>query len=265
MAFLILFCSIIGFGAGILGGLMGVSGGLITVPSLVYLFRFYGFPTVDLLQLAIGTSLAAMVFNTLASMRAHHAMKAINWKIVKALLPGLVLGCFAGSYLGHLLPSTVLELFFGIFAIVIGVNFYRKDGLEHFSEGKAPKTSMLNGLGFGIGALSNILGIGGGSMTVPLFVRLKMPLKTSVATSTATGFIITLIGAVSYLVFGLGQSFYPKTVGFIYIPAFVTLAVTTSLTAPLGAKWAHKIKTDHLKKAFAISLLVIGVLMVLEL
>ncbi len=260
---MILLLIVIGAAAGLMGGLLGISGGIITVPALVYLFKYYGFPTVNLLQLAIGTSLAAMVFNALASMIAHQSKRAIQWSVVKKMLPGLVLGCLVGAYFAHMVPSTILELIFGLFAIILGVNFYRYQGFP-LRPDKLPLSSHLNGLGFGVGALSNILGIGGGTMTVPLFVRLKLSLKSSIATSTATGFIITLIGAVAYLILGLGETYYESTLGFIYLPAFYILAPATFVTAPLGAKLSHAMNTDHLKKVFAICLIAVGALMVLK-
>ena len=262
---MLLLLIVIGAVAGLLGGLLGISGGIITVPALVYLFKYYGFPSVNLLQLAIGTSLAAMVFNTIGSMIGHHVVKgAIQWSVVKKMLPGLVLGCLVGAYFAHIVPSSILELIFGLFAIILGVNFYRYQGLHRLGPDKIPLSSHLNGLGFGVGAISNILGIGGGTMTVPLFVRLKVNLKSAVATSTVTGFIITLIGAVAYLILGLGETYYESTLGFIYLPAFYILAPATCIFAPLGAKLSHKMNTDHLKKVFAICLMVVGALMVLK-
>jgi len=261
---MIVLLMMIGLGAGLLGGLLGISGGIITVPCLVYLFRYYGFASVEILQLAIGTSLASMVFNAAAAMYAHHSVGAVNWKIVKRMLPGLVLGCLVGAFIGQILPSALLEIIFGFFALIIGYHFYRNKGLQHLGEGTTPKASMLNGLGFGVGAISNILGIGGGTMTVPLFARLKVPLKSAVGTSTATGFIITLLGSATYLILGAGETFYPMTIGFIYIPAFIVLAITTSLTAPIGAKLAHRLKTNHLKKVFAVCLMIVGLLMVIQ-
>lgn len=262
MTLMLIICAIIGLGAGILGGLLGISGGIITVPCLIYLFRFYNFATVDLMQLAIGTSLAAMVFNAISSMKVHHAAGAVNWKLVKRMLPGLVLGCLVGSYVGGLLPGSILQLIFGCFAIVLGIYFFRYKKLPDLGTPNLPSKPLLNSLGFGVGALSNILGIGGGTMTVPLFVKLKIPMKSSVATSTATGFIISLLGALSYLVIGLGKTYYEMTIGYIYLPAFIVLAITTFVSAPYGARLAHRLDSGHLKKIFGACLVLVGIAMV---
>lgn len=262
MTLMLVICLVIGLGAGLLGGLLGISGGIITVPCLVFLFKFYGFPSVNLVQLAIGTSLAAMVFNAISSILAHHGSGTINWKLVQRMLPGLILGCLFGAYLGHLLPSVILQLIFGCFASALGLYFYFHKGLPDLGPSHLPSTPLLNSLGFGVGAISNILGIGGGTMTVPLFVKLKIPLKSSVATSTVTGFIISLLGAMGYLFLGMGQTFYEMTIGFIYIPAFIVLAISTFIAAPFGARLAHKLHTDHLKKVFAVSLVIVGIVMI---
>lgn len=259
---LLIICAIIGLGAGVLGGLLGISGGVITVPCLVYLFKYYEFSPTHLVQLAIGTSLAAMVFNTASSMLAHQRKGAIRWIVVFRMLPGLILGCAVGAYFAHLLPSFVLEIMFGCFAITLGVYFYFHKNLAEIDHNQGLSNFLLTSLGFGVGAISNILGIGGGTLTVPLFAWLKMSIKASVASSTATGLIISLTGALSYLLFGLGETYYVDTLGFIYIPAFIVLAITTFVAAPFGAYLSHRLETHHLKKVFAVCLVIVGIAMV---
>ena len=253
---------VIGMGSGLLAGLLGMSGGVITVPCLLFVFTRLGFPPGELMQLAIGTSLAAMVFNALSSTYSHNKSGVVNWKLVRKMVPGLILGCIVGSYAGHILPNRVLQIIFAVFAILLGFYFFRHQELHHASSFSLPKNPILNSYGFGVGALSNILGIGGGTMTIPLFVSFKIPLKTSVATSAATGFITTLTGAISYLIFGLGETYYRHTFGYIYLPAFGILAVATFLAAPYGARMAHRMETDRLKKIFAISLFAVAIAMV---
>ena len=254
--------AVIGIGSGLLAGLLGMSGGIITVPCLLFVFKWLGFPSEELMQFAIGTSLAAMVFNALSSTYSHNKRGAINWKLVKKIAPGLILGCVIGAYFGHILPNRILQLIFAVFAILLGLYFFRHKELPSVGTFTLPSKPVLNSYGFGVGALSNILGIGGGTMTVPLFVAFKLPLKASVATSAATGFIITLAGAVSYLIFGLGDTYYSYTFGYIYLPAFVILAMTNFIAAPYGARLAHSMETDKLKKVFALSLLLVGIAMI---
>jgi uncharacterized protein len=253
--------AIVGAGSGLLAGLLGMSGGIITVPCLLFIFTYMGFPTVELMQLAIGTSLAAMVFNSLSSTYTHNKNRAVNWKLVKKMIPGLILGCIVGAYLGHILPNTILELIFACFAILLGFYFFRHKELPDVGSHPLPNKAVLNGFGFVVGAISNILGIGGGTMTVPLFVGFKIPMRVAVGSSAATGFMITLAGAIAYLIFGLGESFYDYTFGYIYLPAFAILSVATFFAAPYGARMSHRMGTATLKRYFALSLMAVGLSM----
>jgi len=253
----------IGMFAGFLAGLLGLSGGIITVPCLLLVFTLMKFPAIDIMQLAMGTSLAAMVFNAISSTYTHNKEKTVDWKLVKSMLPGLILGCIAGAFISYLLSTAVLKLIFGVFAVILGLYFYRHQTLTDVEPQIPPNRKILNFAGLGVSALSNILGIGGGTMMVPLFVACKMPIRVAVATSAATGFIISLAGALSYLSFGLEETIYPHTLGFIYLPAFFILSVTTFLTAPFGARMTHRIASDKLKKYFAVCLIAVGVFMMI--
>jgi uncharacterized protein len=254
----------IGIGAGFLAGLLGMSGGIVTVPCLLLVFTMMEFPTVDIMQLAIGTSLAAMAFNAISATYVHHKEKEVDWKLVKTMLPGLILGCIAGAFIGYLLPTPALKIIFGVFAVILGLYFYRQRVLPDVERQLTQGTQILNAAGFGISSLSNILGIRGGTMMVPLFLAFKMTMINAVGSAAATGFIISLGGALSYLAFGLGEKIYPHTLGFIYLPAFFILSVTTFLSAPFGARMTHRIASDKLKKYFAVCLIAVGIFMMIS-
>lgn len=254
--------AIVGLGSGLLAGLLGMSGGIVTVPCLLFIFSLMGFPSVALMQLAIGTSLAAMVFNSLSSTYAHHRRGGVNWKLVRRLIPGLICGCIIGAFLGHILPNHVLQLIFGIFAILLGFYFYLHKEFSDVETHSLPNRIILSLVGLIVGGISNILGIGGGTMSVPLFVSFRLSMKEAIATSAATGFLITLTGAIAYLIFGLGEKHYAHTFGYIYLPAFAILAVTTFIAAPYGASLTHTMDKDRLKRYFALSLMAVGLVMV---
>jgi uncharacterized membrane protein YfcA len=254
----------IGIGAGFLAGLLGMSGGIVTVPCLLLVFTMMKFPSVDLMQLAMGTSLAAMVFNAISATYSHHQAKAVDWKLVKTMLPGLILGCVAGAFISYLLSTAILKIIFGVFALIVGLYFYRQRAIPDVEKQFSPAALIVNCAGFGVSTLSNILGIGGGTMMVPLFVAFQMPMSAAVGSSAATGFIISLGGAISYLAFGLGETIYPHTLGFIYLPAFFILSVMTFLAAPFGARMTHRIASDKLKKYFAICLIAVGIFMMMS-
>lgn len=255
--------ALLGVVAGVLSGLLGISGGIITIPCLLLIFHLSGLHPDYLMQLAIGTSLAAMVFNTFTSILSHHMHRRVIWKIAKNMMMGIIIGCILGSYLGHILPTAVLQIFFALFLMAVGIYFFR--GKEvHQEEPSLPSSSVLNLFGFGIGAVSNLLGIGGGVLAIPVLVAYNVTTKKAIGTSSVLAFTITLIGAICYLLFGLGQSHYEDTVGYIYLPAFTVIAVTSFFSAPLGAYLTHKVSASKLKKGVAVALVAIGLSMLLR-
>ncbi len=253
---------IVGLIAGFLGSLLSISGGLITVPCLFLIFTLLKFPHVYLMQLVIGTSLAAMVFNAIVATYSHARQKEVNWKFVRAMLPGLILGCICGAFISYLLPNSFLQIIFAVFAIGFGIYFYRSHSAP--LRDTKPKQGRLGGIAFGLGALSNILGMGGGTMMVPLFVKYKFPMKIAIGSAAATGFIVSLVGAVSFLLIGLEETYYENTIGYIYLPAFVILSITTMIAAPFGARMTHTIHSLKLKKYFALALIVLGLTMIIR-
>ncbi|NGX37080.1 MAG: hypothetical protein K1000chlam2_00230 [Chlamydiae bacterium] len=251
---------VIGVLAGLIGGLLGLSGGIVTVPCLVLLFRLMGIPQTYLMHIAIGTSLAAMVLNSLASMWAHHRRQGVVWKIVFAMIPGIFLGCMLGSFVAQFLSSVVLQVVFGSFICFLGAYILLQKRKRQ--EKKLPDKTLYTWLGFGIGTLSSLLGVGGGVFSVPLLISYRYPEKQAVGTSAAMGLFITFVAAVAYLYFGLKEVKLPLTLGFIYLPAFAVIGFVAIFFAPLGAKLAHRIKGALLRKIFAGTLIIVGILMI---
>ncbi len=253
----------IGSLSGFLSGLLGISGGFLTVPLLFLLFSHLHLAPEHLMQLSIGTSLAAMIFNTFISAFVHSKQKKVEWSIVKKMAPTLFLGSIAGALVGHLLPTPILKMVFGFCACVFGVYIYMYATHPPSTKIKC-SPSHLYYLGFGVGALSNILGIGGGTITVPFFLNFSLSMHRSIATSAVTGFMVTFMGALGYLSFGLHQTLYPQTLGYIYLPAFFTLAPGACLLAPLGAKLTYSLKGFYLKRLFSCFLILMGLGMLLR-
>lgn len=240
--------------------MLGLSGGVITVPSLVLIFHLTGYPQSILMHTAIGTSLAAMVLNGMASTYAHHRRSSVMWDIVFVMIPGLILGCLLGAFFAHFLSGIVLQIIFGVFIALLGAHVLfsksKKKGTEK------PDKSLYTWIGIGIGFLSSLLGIGGGVFMVPLLLAFNHPEKKAVGTSAAMGLLITTLAALGYLYFGLQQSTPPTSLGYIYLPAFILIGLTTIFFAPLGAKFAHQIEGNKLRKIFASILILIGILMI---
>lgn len=244
---------IIGGLAGVLGGLLGIGGGVITVPCLLYLFRLQGFPTQDVMHLSIATSLAAMVFNTLASSWGHQKKGHIVWNVFYRLIPGLVVGSCLGALLANALSGVVLEVFFGLFLITLAVHFYRQRPLSTRSH-TLPR--HLWGWGGLIGMLSTLLGIGGGSLTVPLLTAFKIGDRQAIGTSAITTLMTTVLGTILYLILGRDRGDSPW--GCIEPTAFVLLGIAACVAAPLGVKLTETIHPHKIRTLFALVLAFTG-------
>jgi uncharacterized membrane protein YfcA len=177
------------------------------------------------------------------------------------MLPGLIFGCITGAFLSHLFSTLILQIFFGIFVIVFGFYFYQYRQLPKVGNHPFLTEKQLNPVSFGIGIISNLLGIGGGTVMVPIFVGMKFSIKNAIGTSTATGCVVSFVGALAYLVFGLQEAVYQYTLGYIYLPAFFILAITAFISAPYGAKMSQHIQADRLKKLFSLALIALGTVM----
>lgn len=248
----------IGALAGVLAGLLGVGGGLVFVPALFYCFRLLGFDQTLLLHLALGTSLASILFISISSIRAHHRRGAVLWPLVLRLAPGIMAGTLLGALAADQLSTLWLQRFFGLFAITVGLQMLLAAQTSgHF---ELPGRLGQSLAGAVIGLVSALVGIGGGSLTVPFLTTCRISIREAVATSSACGLPIALAGTAGYLWVGWGNPLLPPlSLGYIHWPA---LAVTGVLFAPLGAHLAHTLPTRLLKRFFGFLLLVLGLRMI---
>lgn len=245
--------------AGILSGLLGIGGGIIVVPSLFLTFYYLGFSVEYAMQVSIGTSLGAMVLTSFSSAVSHYLKRGIVWAYFYSLTPGILIGSILGARAADILPSRILGIFFGMCLVLIGFYFLFFKKIEQ--EDKAPKNSrpfLLSLLGIGIGTLSALLGIGGGIITVPLLSYYKVPLRKAISTSAAVGFIIALFGALSFLAFGMGKDPCKECLGYLYLPAFITIGLSAALTAPFGARIAYILPTLFIQHIFGFVLISAG-------
>lgn len=235
---------------GFCAGLFGIGGGGIMVPVLTVLFIAQGFPAEHLVHLALGTSMAAIVPTALASSLAHHRHRAVLWAVVINITPGILLGTFAATFVASYLSAAFLAIFFAGFMSLIAVQMVlnRKPAPAR----QLPGAVGLSSVGVGIGAISALVAIGGGTLTVPFLTWCNLRLQTAIGTSAAVGVPIALAGALGYLINGWPVENLPTlTLGFIYWPAVVALASMSFITAPWGAKLAHRLPVATLKKLFA--------------
>lgn len=243
--------------AGVAAGLFGVGGGLVIVPALVACFGFLSVAPEVTMQLAVGTSLAVIVVTSVSSVRAHNQLGNIDWVCWRALAPGIAIGVVLGVATTASLSGQVLKLAFGVFSIVIAV--YMGFGKVPSASRELPKPLGLAAAGAGIGYFSAMFGIGGGSLTVPYLSWCNVRMQAAVATSAACGLPIAVVGSASNMVAGFGHADLPAySFGFIYLPAFIGIALLSAPCAKFGAGLAQRLSARRLKQSFAMFLLLVG-------
>lgn len=236
--------------AGFFAGLLGVGGGAIMVPILTSIFLAEGFPKSEVVHLALGTSMAAIIFTSISSLRAHHAHGAVLWKVVRGMTPGILFGTFGATFVAALLPTRPLTIFFACFISYVAVQMLLN--IKPKPHRDLPGAFGLGAVGLGIGGVSALVAIGGGSLSVPFMSWCNVKAHNAIGTSAALGLPIAVAGAIGYLVNGWGHpGLPPLTAGFIYLPALVLVTVVSTLVAPFGARLAHRLPVATLKRVFA--------------
>lgn len=257
---LVLF-ALLGTFAGFLGGLLGIGGGLVVVPALIAFFQFQGLPSEHAMQVAVGTSLAAMTFTSFSSAGAHIRKKGVNWSLFWRLAPGTLVGTIFGSWTADMLPSLALKTIFGCLVLLLGIYFICYKPRESRESHHFRQKWLLYGAGLFIGWISSIMGIGGGIVTVPLLAAFHQPLRAAISTSAVIGSVIALVGAIAFVGFGFKEQAMDHAFGYVYVPAFLTIGLFAFLSAPLGAKMAYTWPVGLLSKFFGALLLCEGIFM----
>ncbi|WP_295392407.1 sulfite exporter TauE/SafE family protein [uncultured Thiodictyon sp.] len=243
--------------SGVLAGLFGVGGGAVMVPALIFLFGHLGLGGAWVSHLAIGTSLATIVGTGAASTLAHHRRGGVRWDLVAGLAPGIVFGAWAGAVVAGVLPELWLKRLFAVFLTYVGVRMLIPGRTA--APRALPGRAGLWAVGGGIGTLSALVGIGGGTLTVPFLARCGLDLRHAVGTSAACGLPIAIAGAIGFMVVGWGRTGLPgASTGFVYWPAVVLMLLASIPTAPLGARLAHTLPVALLKRTFGVFLLLIA-------
>ena len=254
----------VGAFAGILAGLLGIGGGLVIVPLLVFSFTLQGIPQEVLMHLALGTSLASIMFTSVASFRAHHRRGAVRWDVFRQITPGIIIGSLLGAEVASRMPSGLLKGVFVCFLYYVGSQmlFGRKPKPGRELPG-AVGTTAVGGV---IGTASSIVGIGGGTLSVPFLAFCNVPLHVAIGTASAIGFPIAVASTLGYIATGYADAAIPSyALGYVYLPALFGIISASWFTAPVGAKLAHSLPVDKLKRIFAVLLFVVATKMLLSL
>lgn len=248
---------LLGTAVGFFAGLLGVGGGGIMVPVLTAMFAAQGFGGMHLVHMALATSMAAIVVTSFSSLRAHNKHGAVIWSVVRAISPGIIAGTFATAFVAALIPSQPLALFFVVFMAYVALQMVLN--VRPKPSRQLPGWAGLSLVGLLIGAVSALVAIGGGSLTVPFLTWCNVRMQNAIGTSAAVGLPLSLAGTMGYMVSGWDAVGLPVyTFGFIYLPAVAAIAAVSALTAPLGARVAHRLPVTALKKLFALLLVLLS-------
>ena len=250
----------LGLAAGFMAGLLGVGGGLLMVPALSWAFAQQGFTPEYNIHLALATSLAVIIPTSLSSLRTHHAHGAVDWLTVRRMLPGILIGTLAGGLAAAKLPDAGLKIFFTLFLFYAATQMLF--GFKPPASRQMPGNAGMTLAGTLIGVISSWVGIGGGTLSVPFLTWCNAGLRQAIGTSSAIGLPIALGGSVGYMVSGMAISGLPAaSIGFVYLPALLAIALGSWLTAPFGAHATHQLPVQQVKRIFAGLLYVLAVRM----
>jgi uncharacterized membrane protein YfcA len=262
LSFFLLYLGV-GAVAGVLAGLLGIGGGLVIVPMLTFAFTGQGLVHEHILHMALGTSLASILFTSISSLWSHNRVGAVIWPVVFRITPGTLVGTFIGAWVAAMLPTNFLKGFFGVFLLYVATQMLI--GFKPKPSRGIPGTAGIIGAGSVIGLFSSLVGIGGGNLSVPFLVWRNTEVHKAIGTSAAIGFPIAVAGALGYIINGLhANGLPPLSLGFVHLQALAGIVAASVLAAPLGARLAHSLPITPLKRIFAILLYLVSTRMILS-
>ena len=245
-----------GAASGLMAGLFGVGGGVIIVPVLALLYQAAGLSADVLIKVAVGTSLATIIVTSLSSIRSHHKRGAVDWAVFGRIAPGILLGSLAGAFVADVTPGRWLYIGFVAFLYLMAARLFLGQVKAH---GNLPGALGMGAAGAIIGIVSALMGIGGGSLSVPYLTWCGMLARRAVATSAAIGLPIAVAGTAGFVYTGLDEpGLPPHSLGYVHLPALGGIVAASVLFAPLGARLAHRLPDRLLKRAFALFLFVMA-------
>ena len=241
---------VLGTIVGFLAGLLGIGGGMTMVPVLTFVFTREGFAPEHVVHIAIATATATILFTSTSSMREHQRHRAILWPVVAAMAPGVIVGALVGPQIVGAMSTALLSALFGLFVAFAATNIWldRQPKPSHTLPGRGG----LIAVGSVIGIISSMVGAGGAFMTVPFMTACNVPMRNCVATSAALGLPVAAVATIGFVVAGIGQAgLPPHTIGYVHLPALLVIVAASVISAPFGARAAHRWPVKTLKRAFA--------------
>jgi len=253
---------LLGAVVGLLAGLLGIGGGLVIVPALLYVFTHeLALPAQLAMPMAIATSLSTIVFTGLSSAFTHYRLGNIRAAIVLWCVLGIALGALLGPQVATRIPVESLKTTFAILVILLALQMVF---IKPKKSDNKISTLTLVLIGFVTGIISSFMGIGGGAILVPALVWFRIDIKQAIGCAAFCGVIIAIFGSLSFIQAGwLLENLPPGSFGYIYLPATLGIVITSVFTARLGAKISHHLDTQRLKQIFAGFLLIVSLRMLL--
>jgi uncharacterized protein len=249
-----------GLTGGLISGLFGVGGGIVIVPVLDVALGMLRVDPAVRMQIAVATSLATIVPTSIASARAHHRRGAVDFALARRWGPALVLGAATGSWLATGALASLLPTIFGTVAAIIGIKMLLPLEDKVLSS-TVPQNPWMQAVPLAIGTVSSMMGIGGGTLAVPVQTLMSQPVHRAVGTANLFGLAIALPGTIGYLLARPDAPLPPGTVGLVSLPGLLLIAPASVIAAPWGARIAHSLERRRLGAAFGGFLLVVALRM----
>jgi len=254
-------CALLGAVVGFFAGLLGIGGGLIIVPVLIYLLPLLGISAELAFPMALATSLASIIFTSSSAAFAHHKNGNIPWRIAKKLVITVAIGAILGAIIAGMLSLKALTIIFASAVLILAAYMFLSIKVERTAT--LPTNWLLQLIGLFTGVLASLMGIAGGAILVPILMYYSLSIRQAIGVATASGIVVALFGALGYVIIGFGQSKLPTwSIGYIYLPALLGIVLTSSLFAPLGVKAGAKLPLRYLKKGFALFLMLVAIKMI---
>ena len=257
-------CLVLGAFIGFMAGLLGIGGGIIAVPVLLFLLPSIGFSPEITPHVAIATSLAAIILTSLSSAHAHHRRANVPWPMFKPMLPGLILGSIGSGFIAQMISAEQLQQTFALFVTLMAIHMVLpfRVAVENKSLPSAPILFLAS---VAIAIIAALMGIGGGILLIPFLSWCGLQMRNAVGFSSASGVFISLFGSMGYVIAGWQISGLPEgTLGYVSLPALIGIGITSVLMAPLGVRAASRWPTQILKKIFALLLIIIAIKLVMS-
>jgi uncharacterized membrane protein YfcA len=259
---ILMLCAALGSIVGILAGLLGIGGGLVIVPALVFLLHFFlGLGVEVSMPIAIATSLSTVIMTGMSSARSHYKLGNLDRRIITYCGLGIAIGATLGAHFASHISGVLLQRIFAVLVIVIALQMV-------FGGRKASKNTIgnkgLGGIGIGSGFIAALMGIGGGALIVPVLVWFQVNIRKAIGCAAFSGIIIAVFGTLNFIYTGWEKPYLPEfSLGYVYLPATLGIIATSILTAPIGAKLGQKLDVAKLKKVFAAFLVLVSIRMII--